>query len=72
MHTNLNRKHIASQVTSVGLVVIVTIAGCVTLNPIILGTVSGSGLVLKTFLELKNYKKILRCASLLSRLMKRY
>ena len=50
MHTNLNRKHIASQVTSVGLVVIGTIASGVTLNPIILGTVSGSRLLVKTFL----------------------
>ena len=49
IHTNLNRKHIASQVTSICLVVIGTIAGGVTLNPIILETVSGSGLLLKHF-----------------------
>ena len=44
------------------LVVIGTITGAVTLNPVILGTISGSGLLLKTYSEAKNFKgKIEMC-----------
>lgn len=43
--------------SSTGLVVIGTITGAVTLNPIILGSISGAGILLKTFAEFKNYKK---------------
>ena len=43
--------------SSTSLVVIGTIVGGITLNPIALGTISGSGLLLKTFSEIKNYKK---------------
>ena len=42
---------------SVGLVVTGTVVGGVTLNPIALGTISGAGLLLKTFSESKNYKR---------------
>ena len=34
-----------------------TVAGSVTLNPIVLGTISGAGVLLKTFSEAKNYKR---------------
>ena len=34
-----------------------TIAGGVTLNPVVLGTISGSGVLLKTRSEIKNYRK---------------
>ena len=34
-----------------------TIAGAITLNPIVLGVISGSGLILSTFTEAKNYKR---------------
>ena len=34
-----------------------TVTGSVTLNPIVLGTISGAGLLLKTFSETKNYKR---------------
>ena len=44
-------------VTSTGLVVIGTVAGSITLNPAILASISGAGLVLKTVSEIKNYKK---------------
>ena len=39
------------------LVVTGTIVGGVTLNPIVLGTISGSGVILKTYTDAKNYKK---------------
>ena len=34
-----------------------TIAGGVTLNPVVLGTISGSHVLLKTRSEIKNYRK---------------
>ena len=40
---------------SVTLVSVGTIAGAVTLNPIILGTITGAGLLLKTTSEIKQY-----------------
>ena len=42
---------------SVGLVSTGTISSATMLNPIILGTISGAELVLKTFSEIKNHKK---------------
>ena len=39
------------------LVVTGTVVGGVALNPIVLGTISGSGLLLKTYSEIKNYKR---------------
>ena len=42
--------------TSSGLVAIGTIAGGVTMNPIVLGVISGLGLVVKTASEMKNLK----------------
>ena len=39
------------------LVVTGTVVGGVTLNPIVLGTISGSGLLLKTYSEIKNYER---------------
>ena len=44
-------------ISSVVLVGTVTVVGAVTLNPIVLGVVSTSGLLIKTFSELKDYKK---------------
>ena len=49
--------NLAINIGSAGLVVTGTIAGGITLNPIILGTISGAGLVLKTVSEIKDYKK---------------
>ena len=34
-----------------------TVAGGVTLNPAVLGSISGAGLILKTYSEVKNYKR---------------
>ena len=56
------RLNIMANVASALLVVTGTIAGSVTLNPIIFSTISGSGLLLKSFAELKNYpRKIEMC-----------
>ena len=51
------RLNLVINVCSMGLVAAGTIAGGVTLNPIILGTISGAGLLLKTFGEIKDYKR---------------
>ena len=45
-------------ITSNGLVVVGTIVGRVTLNPVILGTISDAGLLLKTFSKSRITKKI--------------
>ena len=47
---------------SSGLVVTGTIAGGVALNPSILGTISRSGILLKTFSEMKDSKKKIEMA----------
>ena len=41
----------------VGLVVAGTIAGGITLNPIVLGVINGSGVIVGTIGKIKNYKK---------------
>ena len=43
--------------TSTGLIVIGTVAGGLTANPAIIGSISGAGLALKTLSETKNYKR---------------
>ena len=58
----MNFKHfkkaeLTCNIVSVFLVVTGTVAGGLTLNPIPLGTISGAGLLLKTFSEAKNYKR---------------
>ena len=40
-----------------GLVVIGTIAGGITLNPIILGVINGAGVIVSSISKMKNYKK---------------
>ena len=49
-----------------------TIAGGVTLNPVVLGTISGSGVLLKTRSEIKNYRKKSSYVVLLTHHMKKY
>ena len=51
------KAELTCNIGSVLLVVIGTVVGGVTLNPIVLGTISGSGLLLKTYSEIKNYKR---------------
>ena len=48
--------------TSSGLIVVGAVAGGLTANPAILGSISGAGLVLKTFSETKNYKRKIEMA----------
>jgi len=43
--------------SSNGLIVIGTVAGALTANPAIIGSISGFGLALKTFSETKDYKR---------------
>ena len=43
--------------SGVGLVVIGTIAGGITLNPIILGVINGAGVLVTSITKMKNYKK---------------
>ena len=43
--------------SSSGLITIGALAGGLTLNPAVLGNISGAGLVLKTFSETKDYKR---------------
>ena len=49
-------------ITSSGLIVVGAVAGGLTANPAILGSISGAGLVLKTFSETKDYKKKIEMA----------
>ena len=49
----LKKINLAINLTSVTLVTAGTIAGAVTLNPVILGTITGAGLLLKTASEIK-------------------
>ena len=49
--------NLAINLASVSLITTGSIAGSIKLNPIILGVISGSGLLLKTLSEIKNYKK---------------
>ena len=51
------RLNLALTMSSTGLVALGAILGGVTLNPFILGVVSGAGLALKTFQEIKDPKK---------------
>ena len=43
--------------SSTGLIAIKAVAGGLTLNPAVLGSISGAGLALKTFSETKDYKR---------------
>ena len=43
--------------SGVGLVVIGTITGGITLNPIVLGVINGAGVLVASFGKIKNYKK---------------
>lgn len=69
---NYKKIDLAFNIGTVALVATGTIAGGVTLNPIVLGTISGADLILKTFSEVKNFKPKLKCPSLRSQCMKKY
>ena len=54
---SFKKKNMACNIGSVVLIVTGTVAGGVTLNPAVLGSISGAGLILKTYSEVKNYKR---------------
>ena len=49
--------HLSTNLGSTGLVVIGTIAGGIALNAIILGAISGAGVLLQTYATAKKYDK---------------
>ena len=51
----LKNINLAVNLASVGLITAGTIAGGITLNPIILGVITGTGLLIKTTSEIKKY-----------------
>ena len=48
---------LSCKITSTGLILIGTIAGSITLNPIVLRSISAAGLLLGTYAETKNYNR---------------
>ena len=56
-YTHYKKVNLASNIVSAGLVIIGRVAGGFTSNPIIIGTVTGAGVLLKTVCETKNYKR---------------
>ena len=62
LHASYKRDLLVTNLISAFLVAGGTIAGGITLNPIVLGVISGAELLLKTIAEFKNYKsKIEKC-----------
>ena len=56
-HKYFKKLNLLLNMTSSGLIVVGAVVGGLTANPAILGSISGAGLVLKTFSETKEYKK---------------
>ena len=54
---SFKKKNMACNIGSVLLIVTGTVTGGVTLNPAVLGSISGAGLLLKTYSEIKNFKR---------------
>ena len=54
---HFKKLNLAINISSTGLIVIGAVAGGLTANPPILGSISGAGLVLKTLSDTKNYKR---------------
>ena len=61
-HGRFKKMNLLMNCTSSGLVAIGTIAGAATLNPIVLGVISGVGLIVKTVNEMKNLKSKIEMA----------
>ena len=61
-HSRFKKMNLLMNLTSSGLVAIGTIAGAVSMNPIVLGVISGWGLMLKTAMEMKNPKSKIETA----------
>ena len=71
-YKHFKKLNLLLNMTSSGLIVVGAVADGLTANPAILGSISGAGLVLKTFSETKNYKKKLRWLGLLTLLTTRH
>ena len=56
-YKHFKKLNLLLNITSSSLIVVGAVAGGLTANPAILGSISGAGLVLKTFSETKDYKK---------------
>lgn len=54
-YKHYKRVNAALTLSSITLTITGTVVGGVTLNPVILGVISGSGVLLQTFLKMKNY-----------------
>ena len=54
---HFKKLNLAINISSTGLIVIGAVAGGLTSNPAIVGSISGTGLVLKTLSDMKNYKR---------------
>ena len=54
---SFKKMDMACNIGSVVLIVTGTVAAGVTLNPAVLGSISGAGLILKTYSEIKNFKR---------------
>ena len=65
IHQNQKRLDLAEKITSSFLVASGIVVGGATLNPLILGVISGMGLIIKTIQEARNRGKRLRKQSLL-------
>ena len=55
-HSRFKKMNLLMNCTSSGLIAIGTITGAATMNPIVLGVISGVGLIMKTAMEMKNLK----------------
>ena len=65
------RLNLAISLISVSCVATETIVGGIALNPIILGSISGAGLLPKAFSEIKDYKRKMKCVNLLTQHIKK-
>ena len=60
-YKNLNRMLLGLQMGSISLTAIGAIAGSVTLNPIVLGCLTGSGVLIQGYITKSNLSKKLKC-----------
>ena len=56
-HSRFKKMNLLMNCTSSGLIAIGTITGAATMNPIVLGVISGVGLIMKTAMEMKKSEK---------------
>ena len=69
---HFRKLNLAINIASTGLIVIGAVAGNLTANPAILGSISGAGLVLKTLSDTKNYNRKIEMSKFAIQLTRRY